>query len=333
MKATTLKKAALVAGSLSFLAGSAFSQTAVSGAGGYTTHNLAIGFNLIGISLHNPVATSGAIDSEAGDTITVASPADLTAILTDATATYLVEILDGAQAGAVAEISNLTATSFDVAGGLGAGTAAYQIRPASTLASVFGSTLADAGGPFPDAATDQVWVVNPTAAGGFSQYFRNSTGDWKDAAAAFGASQNDLGLFYPEGLFVQVADTAKDLVVTGMVKNTSTVVAANEGFNLVGVTPPVGAELGNSNLAGTLSASAGPFPDATTDQVWLVNTAAPGGFSQYFLNSGGAWKDAAAAFGADADTTALTSGIFIQRAAGNGDTAGGLDVPAFYANL
>jgi hypothetical protein len=65
----------------------------------------------------------------------------------------------------------------------------------------------------------------------------------------------------------------------------------------------------------------------------LVNTAAPGGFSQYFLNNGGAWKDATAAFGPDADTTALTSGIFIQRAAGNGDTAGGLDVPAFYANL
>ena len=37
MKATTLKKAALVAGSLSFLAGSAFSQSAVSGAGGYET--------------------------------------------------------------------------------------------------------------------------------------------------------------------------------------------------------------------------------------------------------------------------------------------------------
>ena len=70
IKATTLKKAALIAGSLSFLAGSALSQTAVSGAGGYTTYNLSVGFNLIGVSLFDPVIVSGTIDSEAGATIT-----------------------------------------------------------------------------------------------------------------------------------------------------------------------------------------------------------------------------------------------------------------------
>mgnify|MGYP006982479107 CR=1 FL=1 len=60
MKATTLMKAALVAGSLSFLAGSAYSQqSAVSGAGGYTTESLGVGLDRKSTRLnssHKPIS-------------------------------------------------------------------------------------------------------------------------------------------------------------------------------------------------------------------------------------------------------------------------------------
>jgi hypothetical protein len=107
------------------------------------------------------------------------------------------------------------------------------------------------------------------------------------------------------------------------------VVAANTGFNLVGVTPPVGATFGNSEIKNFLQAAVGPVPNAATDRVWLPNGA--GGFNQFFVNSGGLWKSVALPAGATQDNTALTSGLFIQRAGAS--TAGVLNVPAFYANL
>ena len=327
MKATTLMKAALVAGSLSFLAGSAYSQqSAVSGAGGYTTESLGVGFNLMGVSLHKPVALSGTFDSEAGATLTDAD-VDFSAVLTDPNATYLLEILDGTQAGAVAEIESLTATTVTVgASGLGAGAATYQIRAAGTLEDIFGDSLAGAVA-VPGATTDRVWL--PKDGGGFDQYFRHSgTGQYRSVALPFAATTG-IPVFYPDALFVQVADTAKDVVITGMVKTTDTVAAAIEGFNLVGVTPPVGSTFGNSGMGAFLTAG-GVVPTATTDRVWLP--VAGGGFNQYFINGTGDWRTVALPFGASQNDTELTSGIFIQRNDA-GDTGGALTVPGFYANL
>jgi hypothetical protein len=322
MKATILKKAAVLAGSLSFLAGSAFSQTAVSGAGGYTTYNLAVGFNLIGISLFDPVALNGTIDSEAGATITDAD-VDFTTLTGG---TYLIEILSGAQSGAVAEIASVVdADNITLDGALGAGTADYQIRKAPTLEELFGDSLAGAA-TVPNATTDRVWL--PDGSGGFVQYFRHTgTGQYRRVSLPFGATAG-VPVFYPDALFVQVASAPKNVVITGMVKTTGTVVSANNGFNLVGVTPPVGSTFANSKMKDFLTASTGPAPTAATDRVWLPK---PGGFDQFFVNSAGLWKTVSLPFGATQDATPLTSGLFIQRA--GADTAGVLDVPSFYANL
>jgi hypothetical protein len=327
MKATTLKKAALVAGSLSFLAGSAFSQTAVSGAGGYTTENLAVGFNLIGISLFDPVILSGTIDSEAGAVITDGD-VDFTAALNDADATYLVEILGGAQSGAVAEIASVdSATQITLDGPLGAGTADYQIRQAPTLDDVFGTSLA--GGAFVGPTVDIVWL--PDGAGGFNQYARKTPeNQYRSTASFFVAPAKSISVFYPDALFVQVANTAKDVVITGMVKTTDTVVAANEGFNLTAVNAPVGSTFGNSGMEDFLNG--GTFVGPTLDIVWLPDGA--GGYSQYGFNTtANQWRSTASFFVGDQSGTALTSGMFIQRQAGNGDTAGAITVPPFYANL
>jgi hypothetical protein len=325
MKATILKKAAVLAGSLSFLAGSAFSQTAVSGAGGYTTYNLAVGFNLIGISLLDPVALNGTIDAEAGATITDAD-VDFTTLTGG---TYLIEILSGTQSGAVAEIASVVdADNITLNGALGAGTADYQIRKAPTLGELFGTSLAGAA-VVPTATTDRVWL--PDGAGGFNQYYfrTGAINQFRAVASPNTALPEGVPVFYPDALFVQVASAPKSVVITGMVKTTGTVVAANTGFNLVGVTPPVGATFGNSKMKDFLQASVGPVPNAATDRVWLPNGA--GGFNQFFVNNAGLWKSVALPAGASQDDTALTSGLFIQRSGAS--TAGVLDVPTFYANL
>jgi hypothetical protein len=324
MKATTLKKAALLAGSLSFLAGSAFSQTAVSGAGGYTTYNLGVGFNLIGISLFDPVIVSGTIDAEAGAVITDAGVDFTAALPTPTTTKYLIEILSGAQSGAVAEIASVdSATQITLDGPVGAGTADYQIRKAPLLGDIFGTTLQGGANA---AAADVVWL--PNGAGGFNQFFYSTVGNqFRSSAAPFGALPNGVPVFYPDGMFVQVKTTAKNVVVTGMVKTTGTVVAANTDFNLTAVNAPVGQTLGNSGLQSFLQS--GPNA-AGADVVWLTNGV--GAFTQYFFSSvSSQWKLSSSAFGPDQGGVAMTSGIFIQRKGAS--TAGQLTVPAFYANL
>jgi hypothetical protein len=324
MKATTLKKAALLAGSLSFLAGSAFAQTAVSGAGGYTTHNLGIGFNLIGISLFDPVLVSETIDSENGAQITDGD-VDFTAVLNDATATYVIEILSGSQSGAVAEIVSVDgATTITLDGAIGAGTAEYQIRKAPTLNSVFGTTLQ--GGANATSA-DIVWLPG-AAPGTFDQYFFSTLGNtFRSTATPFVNPPKPVSIFYPDAMFVQVRNTAKSLVVTGMVKTTDTVVAANTGYNLAAVNAPVGQTFGNSGLEAFLTAGANA---TAADVVWLPDNL--GGFIQYFRSTlAPVWRLTTSPFAGDQNGTALTSGMFIQRR--GADTAGALTVPPFYANL
>lgn len=323
MKATTLKKAALIAGSLSFLAGSAFSQTAVSGAGGYTTHELNVGFNLIGISLFDPVSTGGTLTGEAGADVTDSGASFDTDL--DADTTYLLEILSGPQAGAVAQIASWTADTLTLDGALGAGNADYQVRKAPTLNDIFGDSLA--GGNFVGPTVDIVWL--PDGSGGFNQYAYNALGgEYRATNAFFASPAKPVSVFYPDALFVQVADTAKDVVVTGMVKTTDTVVAANNGFNLAAVNAPVGSTFGNSGLEGFLAG--GNFVGPAVDVVWLPDGS--GGFDQYAYNTGAsAWRSTGAFFLGDESNTPLTSGMFIQRQ--GEDTAGALTVPPFYANL
>lgn len=329
MKATTLKKAAALAGSVSLLAGSAFSQTAVSGAGGYTTESIIEGFNLLGVSLLEPVAVSGTIDSEADNVVTDADPGDLTTILDDPDATYLIEILSGAQAGAVAEITGITATELTLAGPLGAGTADYQVRAAPTLNDLFGADLQ--GGAALTPTVDVVWL--PDGEGGFSTYGLNTTGnEFRPTDGFFLPVAKPVSVLYPDGLFIErkAGNGGADIVITGMVKTTDTVVSANEGFNLAAVNAPVGQTLGNSGLEGFLNGGAALTP--TVDVVWLPDGS--GGFDTYAYNTtGSVWRTTAGFFVGDESDTELTSGIFIERKAGNGDTAGAITVPAFYENL
>ena len=135
MKATTLKKAALVAGSLSFLAGSAFSQTAVSGAGGYETLTIRGEgkFTTIGLRLHEPQVVSGTFDSQDGSSLSDAD-VNFDDVLTDGTR-YLVEITGGTSSeGTVIEVDSWSGSDLSVA----VTDYTYTIRTANTPNIWFG---------------------------------------------------------------------------------------------------------------------------------------------------------------------------------------------------
>ena len=140
MKATTLKKAALVAGSLSFLAGSAYSQQAVSGAGGYETLTIRGGgkFTTIGLRLHEPQVVSGTFDSQDGSNLSDAD-VNFDDVLTDGTR-YLVEITGGTSSeGTVIEVDSWSGSDLSVDGATADDVTDYTIRAAKTINDVFGA--------------------------------------------------------------------------------------------------------------------------------------------------------------------------------------------------
>lgn len=319
MKATILKKTALVVGSLSFLAGSAFSQTAVSGAGGYRTQTLGQGFNVVGVNLHNPVLVSGTIDTEAGADVGD-SAVDYTAILADAAATYIFEVTSGVQDGAIAFITASANGSVTVEGAIGAGVGeSYSIRQAPTLNDTFGAL-----NPGFTAASADVVYITTGVGGAFDTYFQHTTGEFR-VSGSFANPPKPISFLYSDGLLVErkLADPV-DVVITGMVKTTGTVVNLPVGFGPIAVAPPVGGTLQDSGLAAVLGTG---FTAASADVIYVPT--APGAFDQYFVHTTGAIR-AAGSF-ADAPPVPVDNGLLVEtKGAGS---AGLYALPAFYANL
>jgi hypothetical protein len=323
MKATTLKKAAIFAGSLSFLAGAAFSQSAVSGAGGYRTQNLGQGFNVVGVNLHNPVVSGGSITAEADAVVTVDN--DLAAV-DAAAATYIFEVTDGDQKGAIAEIVSVDAGAGTVTldGALGAGVgSAYSIRKAPTLNETFGDLT---GGPTA-ATADNVYIPtgNPAPAN-FDIFFKSSVSGNFRKAGAFSDPAKPVSFLYSDAVLVErkSADPLP-LVITGMVKTVGTVVNVTQGFAPVAVSAPVGGTLQSSGLTAFLTAG----PTAATADVIYVPTA-PGAFDLYFTSSVSGNIRKAGAF-ADAADVPVDNGLLIERKSAG--TAGLYDVPSYYEAL
>jgi hypothetical protein len=326
MKATTLKTAAILAGSLSFLAGSAFSQSAVSDPGGYRTQKIGDGFNLVGVNLHNPVIISGSIDTETGADVGD-SAVDYTAILNDPAATYIFEVLDGDQIGAIAEITAVANGSVTVDGaGIGAGIgAAYSIRQAPTLIDTFG----DLNPGFSATTADVVYI--PTGIGGqYDQFFQHTTGVFR-AQGSISNPPKPVSFLYSDGLLIERKDGPLDLIITGMVKKVGTIVNIPNGFGAVAVSAPVGSTLQDCGIAASLKTG---FSATTADVVYVPTLTAggdanPGVYDQYFVHTTGNFRAQGAI--ADADPVPIDNGLLIERK--DPDTAGLIDVPAFFANL
>ncbi len=343
MKATTLKKAALVAGSLSFLAGSAFSQSAVSGAGGYETLTINGGgkFNVLGIRLHEPQVVSGTFDSQDGVSLTD-DDVDFDTALAAGTA-YLVEITGAtASEGTVIEVAADAWSGNSLTGlsGITADDATdYTIRGAKTISDIFGADNSAGLQASAEADPSQASIIFiPDGAGGFQRVFFSTLNDpdfsgWLDADSFDKVA--DLPLNYVDGMIIQELGAGNiSLVVTGMVKTTSTVLPVDQLFTYLGTAYPVGATLGNSGLEASVTPSAEADP-SQADIVYL-QTADASGYDRHFFST---LDDPDFQGWLNADTfdkspdAALTSGIIIDQNGTGADFNAPIVAPPFYANL
>jgi len=335
MKATTLKKAALVAGSLSFLAGSAFSQTAVSGAGGYETLTIRGEgkFTTIGLRLHEPQVVSGTFDSQDGSSLSDAD-VNFDDVLTDGTR-YLVEITGGTSSeGTVIEVDSWSGSDLSVDGAAADDVTDYTIRAAKTINDVFGAD--NSLGLSPDttgaggASVGKIFV--PDGAG-FKSYSYIDLGQafqgWADSLLN---PAGDTPLNYVDAIIVNEPG-AEDLslVVTGMVKTSPTVLPVDQLFTYVGTVYPTGSTLANSGLSGSLTADTTGAGGG--DSVYVPKDDASGYTRYQFLDLGAAFSGWADNLLAPSDDVELTSGVVIDQngtgAAYNAVTS----APDFYADL
>lgn len=283
---------------------------------GYVTVTLEPGiFNLVGVTLHQPVVASGTLESATASTVV-----DDTADFTSLTGPLILELNDGS--GVIQEVTVQDATTLttpeDISSFVTAGVS-YSVRQADTIDSIFGSDnskanlVASPDGS--DAGVDKVFVQTATGLQQF--YYVDAPGTfegWFDGAGPAG----DTVINYADGLYVQTVptSTATDFQIAGEVKTNPTSSVLQPGFNLVNAVAPAGLTLGNSGLGDFIEAS----PDgssATADKVLIPDLNNPGSFTEYFyVNAPGTfvgWFDGAGS----ADAVELTGPFFLRNVEGS----------------
>jgi hypothetical protein len=311
------------------LCGQTLAYTAPSG---YVKSDLVVGFNPIGINLHGDILVSGIIDSEAANVITDAD-VDFASALSDGNATYLFEVTSGSQNGSVSVITSSTATTVTIEGsGISAGTESYTIRQARTLDEVFGTGAnAMLTGGTTSTSADIVWL--PDGSGGYDQYFYSTFGganQFRPTTAAFAPVAKPVSVFYPDGLFVQVASAAKEITVFGEVKTTPTIASAAPGFSLISLQNPAGQTLAESGLNAFISTGNNP---SEADIVFIPT--GPSTYNEYFFSTflgANAWRLKSSPFVGDEGGTTLPSSFFIQNT-GVTTKVGVITLPAFFSTL
>jgi hypothetical protein len=303
---------------------SLFAQTpAFSKPSGYVTQTISQGFNLIGLTLGPSSQLSGKFTA-VGTTSVTDSQTNFTTGLT-AGGLYILEITSGTKDGLVVEIGSWTGNVLNTVDNLSSQGVAigdgYKLTKAPTLEEIFGTTTSVLTKSSNSSLADNVWV--PNGLGGYDRYFLNNSSAWRNAAG--GAALNTPIVFL-DGLFVQKRNAGSvSIVITGQVKSDATIINVTQGFNLVGTVFPAGSTLQSSGLDVTLKKNNN---SSLADLVWVPT--GPGTYARYFVNAGGAWRDAAG--GAAPAALALTSAVFIQRRDA-GSTQVLLTPPASYSNL
>lgn len=346
MKMNTLKAAAVV-GLTALLVGSAAAQESKSKPVGYETITFPNGFSYAGLRLHEAPVASGEVASvPGGATVTVAD--GVADALADGTS-YIFEVTSGDAVGAVVTVDSFdadadTITLSDDLSDNFADADTFTIRPAATLATVFGadnSAGIDAGSGG-TAGADQIWV--PNATGGFDKYYYDGfntnsfTATWTDGADGSAVTAADIAIIYTDGLIILGAGTDNNtFVVSGSVKLTGSSFALASGFNYISSVSPAGGTLASMfdpvAVSGLVSGSGGT---AGADQVWVP---AGGGFDKYYYDSfntntfGATWTNSDNGDAVDATAVSLddASGLVILNPGADKQTAGG--VPEFYSTL
>jgi hypothetical protein len=283
---------------------------------GYVTQTLAAGKqNLLGLTVHGSTAFAGTLSSKPSPT----SLEDLEANFNTALAagTNIIEITGtGPNAGAIQEF--ITFTDKTITGlpasfvAALAGNEPYRVRPAATIANIFGST--NQAGLLAGNANTADLILVPNGTGGLDTFFYSNGGftgvGWRKVG---GGSTNFAAesIVYTDAFFVQRRGaTNLSLVVSGEVKPDSTKVGISQVFNYTGTIFGAGVTLGNSGL----TASVQQGNANTADLVQVPNGS--GGFISYFYSNGGftgiGWRLVGGGSVNQANV-ALTPGILINR--------------------
>jgi hypothetical protein len=312
------------------LCGVAFGQTATTTPVGYVTIPLqANQFNLVGLTLHNPVVAAGVLDAESATSVTDNEVNFGTSL--EAGSTYILELANGTVQEVTSWAGSVLTTPNDITGQVTPGTTTYKLRKAATVADVFGANnsaglTASADGVLD--GVDKVLILN--AGGTFDTvfYFNDGAGiqGWFDDSFE---DASNKAIVYPDAFFVQKAGTASSLVVSGEVKTVPTGGALMAGWNYVGGLAPVGLTVGTTGLESFFAPSA----DGTIDSADLLLLQNPDGTykTTFYFNDGagtvGWFDDAFESVSSDALGTAV---LIFSR---SGPKAFTVSVPASYSTL
>ena len=286
---------------------------------GYVTHTLKAGqFNLIGLTLHEPVIISGAFETVATTTLTDDDVTFDTRLTTGKT--YILEIKDAENAslnGAVQQVTSWSGNTLTTPDDLGTDGLvdgdSYQLRASVTIADIFGTNNEAGLAATSNYSINEADVVYIPNGNGFDRVFYSSaasdsgwyTSDFTPAA--------DIPIPYMDAVLVfrrgGVADL--DFVVLGSVKLTVTSLALKGGdFNYISTVFPVGSTLGNSGLQDSLKATSEKNPDLA-DLVYMPDGS--GGFNAYYYSNAEGDLDWYSLEGEKASSVPMQSGIIIYR--------------------
>ena len=309
---------------------------------GYETLSIDPGFNFVAPRLHPATTIAGNLDAVTATTAQdTAAGLDFVATLgvSGASGTYLLEILDGS--GVIQEVTTWTTDTLDVADLSGVvAPVDYSIRPAATIASMFGaaneSGLAAGGGSA--AGADQVWLWNGS---GWTKYYYDdfapptfASGGWVNVDTATAVDPAAITLVYADALAI-VSTAGQDVTVSGEVKTGATELSLASGFNFVGSVAPVGATISTAfGVANESGLTAGGGSAAGADQVWIFNGS---GWDKFYYDdfapptfASGGWVNVDTATAVDSTLVTLPSGYAIVAATPKSLTQG---VPGFYDTL
>jgi hypothetical protein len=291
---------------------------------GYVTQTIVQGFNPVGFTLQLPPTASGSFTDVSATTVSD-STKDFSTLLSPG-ALYILEIGSGTASNQIIEVGSGAGSNLNTTGDLQTAGAtigdSYVLRKAATLEEIFGTTNSVLTKNNSVNNADVVWV--PDGLGAYTRYFQNAAGAWRNATTP--ALAPNTPIVYVDAVFIQrKSSTSVDLTLTGQVKTTASKTAIVQGFNFVSTIYPSGATLQNSGLSDTLARNNSVN---SADVVWVPNGS--GGYTRYFVNAAGAWRNATTP-GLAADPTPITSAIFIQRKVGSSSI--NLTPPPSYSNL
>jgi hypothetical protein len=191
---------------------------------GYRTETVTAGvFNLMSPNLDNKIGAAGAIDAEAGTTLTD-NDVDFVAAFA-ATDVLILTITSGAAAGTVQDVTSFTqhtlVTAQDISNLAGVDPGVqYEVRKVQTVSDLFGAANEAGLQAGTSVTADLIWIPNGT--GGYDQVFRSTGGlpgvGWRQVG---GGATDAAGKAIPftDSFFIQrKGATNLDLVFVGHVR-------------------------------------------------------------------------------------------------------------------